>query len=591
MLDQYILYLVLVFILISLYFNLIGPAFTFVIAVVVLGISGILTPREILGGFANEQIIIIIILLLIGDIIRKKGVLNVFFEKWIFNGSKSYPNFMARMTFMIAGSSAFLNNTPLVAVMMPYVSSWGKKHQIAASKLLIPLSYAAILGGTATLIGTSTNLIVNGMVADQILFPNFKSLGIFDFAWVGIPMTILGIIYLLIFANKLLPNNEDSLEKVVSNRREYLVDIRIAPDSEYVGKSVEKGSLRNLKSLFLVEVRRGEKQFSPISPYFILEGNDILTFAGNTQAIAELIEPESGLTPVEVGMFKNKAKTQLIEIVISYNSNLLKKTVKDAHFRSRFDAAVIAIHRNGERLNGKLGQIILEAGDVLLLLAGEDFANLSNYTRDFYPLSTLRTYVKPKTIDAIVLIGGLISAIILSALNIIPLFMGVVGLLVIILALGIANPKDIQSGIDFDLGLIIALSLALGTAMIKTGVAYDLAHGVIGLFRPFGTLGLLIGIYLVTAVLAAYITNKAAVALMFPIVLTIALAEGMSPTPFVLLIAYAAAANFITPIGYQTNLMVYGPGGYRFRDFMKIGLPLTILYMIGAVSILFWRYF
>ena len=322
-----------------------------------------------------------------------------------------------------------------------------------------------------------------------------------------------------------------------------------------------------------------------------MEGNDILTFAGNTQAIAELIEPESGLTPVEVGMFKNKAKTQLIEIVISYNSNLLKKTVKDAHFRSRFDAAVIAIHRNGERLNGKLGQIILEAGDVLLLLAGEDFANLSNYTRDFYPLSTLRTYVKPKTIDAIVLIGGLISAIILSALNIIPLFMGVVGLLVIILALGIANPKDIQSGIDFDLGLIIALSLALGTAMIKTGVAYDLAHGVIGLFRPFGTLGLLIGIYLVTAVLAAYITNKAAVALMFPIVLTIALAEGMSPTPFVLLIAYAAAANFITPIGYQTNLMVYGPGGYRFRDFMKIGLPLTILYMIGAVSILFWRYF
>ena len=231
MLDQYILYLVLVFILISLYFNLIGPAFTFVIAVVVLGISGILTPREILGGFANEQIIIIIILLLIGDIIRKKGVLNVFFEKWIFNGSKSYPNFMARMTFMIAGSSAFLNNTPLVAVMMPYVSSWGKKHQIAASKLLIPLSYAAILGGTATLIGTSTNLIVNGMVADQILFPNFKSLGIFDFAWVGIPMTILGIIYLLIFANKLLPNNEDSLEKVVSNRREYLVDIRIAPGS------------------------------------------------------------------------------------------------------------------------------------------------------------------------------------------------------------------------------------------------------------------------------------------------------------------------------------------------------------------------
>lgn len=589
--DEYILYLVLVFILISLYFDLIGPSFTFVLAIVALGITGILTPKEILSGFANEQIIIIIILLLIGDIIRKKGLLTGFFEKRVFNGSTTYSNFMARMSFMIAGSSAFLNNTPLVAVMMPYVSTWSKKNQIAASKLLIPLSYAAILGGTATLIGTSTNLIVNGMVTEQTLFPDFKTLGIFDFAWVGIPMTIVGIVYLLLFANKLLPTNTDSLEKVASNRREYLVDIRIAPNSDLVGKSVENANLRNLKSLFLVEVQRNEELFSPISPNFILKGNDILIFAGDTNAIAELIEPESGLIPVEVGMYKNKDKTQLMEVVVSYNSNLLKKTVKEARFRSQFDAAVIAIHRNGERINGKLGQAILEAGDVLLLLAGEDFSSLSNNTRDFYHISNLRSYVKPKTLDALVLIGGLILAIFLSALHIIPLFMGVVTLLVVIFILGIVNPKDIQSGIDFDLGLIIALSLALGTAMIKTGVAEDLAHGVIGLLHPFGTLGLLIGIYLVTAVLAAFITNKAAVALMFPIALTIAHSEGMAPLPFVLLIAYAAAANFITPIGYQTNLMVYGPGGYRFGDFMKIGLPLTILYMLGAIGILYWRYF
>jgi di/tricarboxylate transporter len=395
----------------------------------------------------------------------------------------------------------------------------------------------------------------------------------------------------LLFANKLLPNNSDSLEKVFTNRREYLVDTRIVPNSDMVGKSVDEANLRNLQSLFLVEVQRGEANFSPISPNFILKGNDILTFAGNTGAIAELIEPESGLAPVEVGMFMKKAKTQLMEIVVSYNSNLLKKTVKQAHFRSRFDAAVIAIHRNGERINGKLGKVVLEAGDVLLLLAGEDFSDLSKHTRDFYHISNLRTYVKPKTLDAIVLIGGLILAIILSALHIIPLFMGVISLMAIVFVMGIANPKDIQNGIDFDLGLIIALSLALGTAMIKTGVAGDLAHGVIGLLRPFGTLGLLSGIYLVTAVLAAYITNKAAVALMFPIVLTIAHSEGLPPTPFVLLVAYAAAANFITPIGYQTNLMVYGPGGYRFGDYMKIGLPLTIMYMIGAISILYLLYF
>jgi len=591
MIQEYILYLVLAFILVSLYFNLVGPAFTFVLAVLVLGIAGILTPREILSGFGNEQIIIIIILLLIGDIIRKKGVLNVFFEKRVFNGSSTYGNFMARMTFMIAGSSAFLNNTPLVAVMMPYVSGWAKKHQIAVSKLLIPLSYAAILGGTATLIGTSTNLIVNGMVADQTLFPDFKEIGIFHFAWVGVPMTIIGIVYLLLFSKKLLPSNADTMDKVVSNRREYLVDTRITPNSDFVGKSVGEANLRNLKSLYLVEVQRGEEFFSPISPHFVLEGNDVLTFAGNTQAIAELMEPDSGLNPIEVGMYKNKPQTQLLEIVVSYNSNLLRKTVKEAHFRSRFDAAVIAIHRNGEKINGKLGQVVLEAGDVLLLLAGEDFSSLSNLTRDFYPISKLRTYVKPKRLDAIVLIGGLITAIALSALHLVPLFLGVVSLLAIIFVLKIANPKDIQSGIDFDLALIIALSLALGTAMIKTGVAADLALGVIALFRPFGTLGLLTGIYLVTTVLAAYITNKAAVALLFPIVLTIAKTEGLPPEPFVLLIAYAAAANFITPIGYQTNLMVYGPGGYRFGDYMKIGLPLTLLYMVGAVLILYFHFF
>jgi di/tricarboxylate transporter len=591
MLDQYILYAVLIFILISLYFNLLGPAFTFVISVLVLGIAGILTPREILGGFANEQIIIIIILLLIGDIIRKKGILTAFFDKYLFSRIDSYPKFLAKMSFMIAGSSAFLNNTPLVAVMMPYVSTWSKKHQIPVSKLLIPLSYAAILGGTATLIGTSTNLIVNGMVMDQTLFPNFKSLGIFDFAAVGIPMIILGILYLRLFADKLLPSNTDSLQRVVSRRREYLVDTRIDSKSELAGKSVSEANLRNLKNLFLVEVRRGEEEFSPISPHFILEGNDILTFAGNTNSIAELIEPASGLTPVEVGMFKNKARTQLVEIVISYNSNLLKKTVKEAHFRSRFDAAVIAIHRNGEKINGKLGQVVLEAGDVLLLLAGEDFKGLSSYTRDFYLISKLRTYIKPKALDSIVLIGGLITAVLLSAFHVVPLFLGVVSLLAAIFVLKIANPKDIQEGIDFNLGLIIALALALGTAMIKTGVASDIAHSIINLVQPLGLIGLLFGIYFVTSILAAYITNTGAVALLFPIVLSIAKTESLSPIPFVLLIAYAAAANFITPIGYQTNLMVYGPGGYRFVDYLKIGFPLTLLYMLVSVGVLYWIYF
>ena len=589
--EQIIVYIVITFILLSLYFNWLGAAFTFVLGILTLGIAGILAPKEILGGFANEQIIIIIVLLLIGDIIRSKGILNNFFENLVFKGSKTYKSFLGRMMVMVAGSSAFLNNTPLVAVMMPYVSKWSNKNNTASSKLLIPLSFAAILGGTITLIGTSTNLIVNGMLEDQKIFPNFHSLEIFDFAWVGIPMSIIGLIYLMLVSKRLLPNNQDIAKNVEKNLREYLVDVKITKASDFIGKTVTKAGLRNLKSLYLVEVKRNSNTFTAIGPAFLIKENDILSFAGDTTAIAELIEPHNGLLLQEGVKHQESKKTGLLEVVISSNSMLVNKTVKESGFRSKFDASVIAIHRNGEKLEGKLGGINIKAGDVLLMLTGEDFETRTFRNREFYRISKLRTYEKPKILDTIVLIGGLIAAILFSAFKIIPLFIGVLSLLAIVLILGIANPKEIEKGVDFNLGLIIAMALALGTAMSKTGVAADISHGIINLLAPFGVLGLLAGIYIATSVLAAYITNVASVAILFPIVLAIADEKALNPMPFVLLIAYAAAANFMTPIGYQTNMMVYGPGSYKFTDYMKIGLPLTLIYGIGAVLILWLKYF
>jgi di/tricarboxylate transporter len=589
--DQYLVYTVITFIILSLYFNWFGASFTFVLGVLALGIFGILTPREILSGFANEQIIVIIVLLLIGDIIRSKGILNNFFEQGVFKGADTYRRFQARMMFLIAGSSAFLNNTPLVAVMMPYVNTWSRKNNISSSKLLIPLSFAAILGGTISLIGTSTNLIVSGMLKDQQVFPNEYTIEIFDFAWVGIPMSLLGLLYLLLFSRKLLPNHQPIHKNAESNLRDYLVDVQIQKSSSFIGKTVSFAGLRNLKSLFLVEVTRSSETYKAISPAFILKENDVLSFAGDTSAIAEFLEHQSGLKLQEGIHHQESQKSGLLEVVISTDSNLISKTVKEIGFRSKFDASVIGIHRNGQRLTGKIGNIRLRAGDVLLMLTGDDFESLSFRSKAFYRISKIRTYEKAKLKDTIVLIGGLILAILLSAFKIVPLFIAVLSLLAIILLLKVSNPKDLEKGIDFDLGLTIALALALGTAMIKTGVAADISHGIIGVLQPYGILGLLAGIYITTSLLAAYITNKAAIAILFPIVLSIAYEEQMSPVPFVLLIAYAAAANFITPIGYQTNMMVYGPGSYKFTDYMKIGLPLTILYGIGAVLILYWKYF
>ena len=589
--SQLIVYIVITFILLSLYFNWLGAAFTFVLGALTLGLTGILTPKEILSGFANEQIFVIIVLLLIGDIIKSKGILNSFFEQLVFRGTKTYNRFLGRMMYVVAFFSAFLNNTPIVAVMMPYVNKWSNNNQIASSKLLIPLSFAAILGGTITLIGTSTNLIVNGMLGEQTVFPNFRSLEMLDFVWVGLPMTIIGVIYLWLVSKKLLPNNMDILKEAESNIRNYLVNVKINDNSSFSNKTVNQAGLRNLNSLFLVKVERKKEVFSVINPNFIIKENDILSFAGDTTAISELIEPKNGLMLKEGYEHQSIQKANLLEVVLAHNSALINKTIKKIGFRSKYDASVIAIHRNGEKVKGKIGNIELKSGDVLLMLTGDDFDSLSFRSKEFYRISKLRTYEKPKTKDAIILIGGLILAIVLSAVKLIPLFIGVLVLLAIIMISGITNPKDVEKGIDFNLGLTIAMALALGLAMSKTGVASDISHGIINLLAPIGIIGLLSGVYIATSLLAAYITNVASVAILFPIVLAIADEKSLNPLPFVLLIAYAAAANFMTPIGYQTNMMVYGPGSYTFKDYMKIGLPLTVIYGVGAVSILYWMYF
>jgi len=589
-LDTIVVIVVLLFIVVSLYRNIVGPGFTFTIGVLVLGLFGILTPKEILFGFANPQIAIILLLLIIGDMIRKTSLVAILFDR-MFRKSRSYKGFIWRMGVLVGGFSAFLNNTPLVAIMMPYLYRWGKKNNIPVSKLLIPLSYAAILGGCITLIGTSTNLIVNGFVQDQTVFPEFNTLGLFDFSVVGIPMLLIGMIYLIFFSEKLLPVRKDAMEEFTAKSREYMVEVIVRKNSDIVGKSVSEAGLRNLKGLFLAEIIRESEVIRPVSPATFITEGDILLFAGDTQTIVEMIDSGSGLQLAQVGMFMKKPHTEVMEIVISHNSTLISKTVKQSNFRGKYDAAIIAIHRNGERITGKLGEVRLKAGDVLLLLVGDDFNKLSSETLDFYLISKIKDFRKLEWYKVAVLLGGTGLAILLHGLGILSLFLGLSMLLVISMILKIASPKDIHKSLDLNLAIIIAMSLALGIAMVKTGLAHTVSEYFIKALEPFGVIGLLAGIFVITNLLASYLTNKAAVALIFPISITMAFDLGLTdPTPFILIVAFAGAANFVTPIGYQTNLMVYGPGGYSFKDFMRIGFPLTVLYMIAAVSILYFVY-
>ncbi|MBN2485652.1 MAG: SLC13 family permease [Bacteroidales bacterium] len=585
-LDILLVFIAIVFILYSLYMEVFGPAFTFLVAILFLGVFGVLKPAEILEGFGNEQVAIILMLLLIGDVIRKTAIIERVFDR-LFRNAKSFRGFQTRMMVIVAGFSMVLNNTPLVAVMMPYVDNWCKRNNYSVSKFLIPLSYAAILGGSVTLIGTSTNLIVNGMLVEQKL-DNLKELNMFDFAYAGLPMVIIGTLYVVFFGHKLLPGKEKPATQPRQGYREYLVPSRVRNDSGYIGKVLNDTDLKTIKGLKLAAYQRNGKNLRFNTDDIIIEADDILLFQGDNEQFAELLHSGPGLVVPEVGMLSKSKQPEVTEIIVSQNSNLIGNKLRNIKFRAKYDAAVLAIHRNGEQLRTDIQNEELHSGDILLVYAGESFDSLTKGSRDFYFLSRLRDFVKIEKWKITLLIVSTLVAIILSSLHIKGgLFFGLMVVLMMSLLFRVTTPKELPKGIDYDLALIIVMSLALGTAMIKTGTAELIADTLLTVFQPMGNVGALFGVYLITTVLAAYITNKAAVGIIFPI--AIVMADNLdlaTPLPFVLTVAYASAANFMTPHGYQTNLMVYGPGKYTFKDFFKIGAPLTFLYMITTVLIL-----
>ena len=587
--EEILVYLVILFIFISLYWDLIRPAFTFVIGVSLLGVAKVLTPKEILSGLANEQIVVILLLLLLGDIYRQTSILDILFDR-IFKRTKTYKGFITKMFVVVAPLSAFLNNTPLVALMMAYTHTWSERNKTSVSKLLIPLSYAAILGGCITLIGTSTNLIVNGLVTDQTIIPGLPSLNMFDFFWVGFPMLIIGFVYVLLFGNKLLPNRKNVIDSFEAHQREYIVETEVKVGSPLAGKTISQANLRNLQGLYLFRIIRQERWVMAEPNETVIKEGDILLFTGDTNSITQLLKKNPSIRIPSVGMFAKKEHTGVIEIVVAHNSTMINKTLKEENFRAKYDATAIAVHRNGERITGKIGAVQLKAGDTILLLTGADFKDLRWQSKDFYMISKPKEIKRMGNFKTGFLVGGTILIILLAALKVISLFMGLVVFISSLVGLGITTPKKISKSIDFQLGIIIAMALALGNAMMKTGVAENFAQIIIHGFQPYGSIAMLAGIYFITAILAAFVTNVAAVAIIFPISLTMALDLNLPYLPFVLVVSLAAAANFMTPIGYQTNIMVYGPGSYKFRDYLKIGGPLTLIYMLVTIFILSYMY-
>lgn len=581
-----IVILVIAFLIFFLYTDLVRPVIVFFIATVALFAFGIIDSKDLLSGFANEQIVVILLLLILSDVIQKAGMLDLAFRR-IFTSGLSYKSFLLRMLPGVAGVSAFVNNTPLVAILIPHVYGWAKKKNISPSKVLMPLSFVTILGGTITLIGTSTNLVVNGFVTDAGMAP----LGIFDFAIVGIPVTVLGILFLYFLGSRLLPDRKDALSEFKQKSREYIAEAQVSAQSQHIGKTVESAGLRNLRGLFLIEISRNEQKIKPVSPKEIIQENDVLIFAGATETIIDLLKSPREFTLPEHPSMLNNDGAEVVEVVVSAESPLIGKTVKETNFRGMYDAAILAVNRNGEKISGKIGDMKLHGGDLLLVITGKDFFSRAEEARDFHIISKIREIRHVSKHKAWALGIGMAAAFLLPVFGILQLFQTLLILMCLIVLLKIIKPGELKKGLDIELFVILALSLALGKAISGSGADVLFAGSIIELLHPFNSsVAVLAGIYLVTNILAMLVTNKAAVAITFPIAVATAARLGLDPKPFILAVAFAGCAEFMTPYGYQTNLMVYGPGGYRFRDYLRVGWGLSLLFMISCVLILGYAY-
>lgn len=556
------------------------PADTILLsALSVLLVSGILSPNEALSGFSNPGMATIAVLYVTISGLRETGAIS-WLSRLLLGRPASLTIALIRLLLPAATISIFINNSPVVAMFTSAVQDWCKRSGFKVSNLLLPLSYASIMGGTCSLIGTSTNLVVDGLMRQS----GFSGFSLFEIAAVGIPITIIGCLYLFIASPYLLTDRTGAIEKF-SDVREYLVEMLVNPGCDLTGQTVQDAGLRHLPGLFLIEIVRHGEIISVVSPQTVIQADDRLVFAGAVESVVELRRIR-GLVVASDQVFKlggHKHERRLFEAVISAESPIVNLNIREARFRHRYNAVILSVARNGQRLKGKIGDIQLQPGDTLLLEAQKGFLFKFRNSRDFLLISRLENSNQvrhDRAPWAFAIMGAMILLIISGSMNILPA--AVLAATAMLLS-GCITMEDARHSIDYQVLLVIACAFGLGIAVQKVGLA-DIIAGQALLIAGGNPLILLILIYIATVLLTETITNNAAAIVMFPIAVSGAESLGLNIEPFAIAVMIAASASFVTPIGYQTNLMVFGPGGYRFIDYVKLGLPLSIL----VASVALW---
>ena len=562
-------------------FTHVGPDIILWGAVTLLMTLRIITPAEALSGLANEGMVTVGLLFVVAAGLRETGGMHRVTQR-LLGRPQSVKVAQLRLMGPVAAMSAFMNNTPLVAMLLPVVDEWARQLRLSASKFMIPLSYATILGGTCSLIGTSTNLVVNGLLART---PDLPTLRMFDIAWVGIPCTVIGLSYLLLSNRWLLPDRRPAFS-TQDDPREYTVEMQVEADSPLVGQTIEQAGLRHLPGLYLMEIDRNGEVVAAVSPQERLHAKDQLVFVGVVESVVDL-QKVRGLIPATDQVFKlqhPRTQRSLIEAVVSDSCPVAGMTIRDGRFRNLYDAVVIAVARNGERLRQKIGDIVLRAGDTLLLEARPSFVEQQRNSRDFFLVSQIENST-PRRHErawvALAILGLMVTVVTLGWLSMLNAAMLAAGLMMLT---GCCSATVARRSVDWQVLFVIAAAFGMERAMQKTGTASLIAHTFLGLAgdNPWAALAVVYG---VTMLLTELLTNNAAAALMFPIAIATAASLGVHPLPFAIVVMLAASYGFATPIGYQTNLMVYGPGGYRFADYLRIGIPLDLLMGLTAVLV------
>ncbi|MCF6436410.1 SLC13 family permease [Pseudoalteromonas sp. MMG022] len=566
--EQIILTGIMLVLVGCLFGSRLNPAWLFVGAISISYLSGLIELEEMLVNYANPSLITLILLILVSIAIEKTTLVQTL-ARSLAKGSLSCS--VMKLGLSTAFLSSFTNNTAVVASLISAIKD-SPTH--SPSKLLLPLSYTAILGGTLTLIGTSTNLIVNGFAVDAGMAP----LGFFDFTLVGLGALLAGLLTIMVLL-KYLPDNGKNDQEVVP----FYLEGKVQPGSKLIGRTVEENGLRDLKDLFLAEIIHGDRRIIAVTPQQVIQQGDVLLFVGDIKSVP-LLAQFDGLKIVHDK--HEKDVEHLVEVVMSQSSKFIGKTVKEIRFREQFHAAVIAIRRGHDRLQGGLGQVRLQAGDSLILAPGSQFYELPDLKREFVYISglDLQTHLQSKQSNFV--LGAFTAVLALSIFDIVPLVKGLMVLLVGLMLMGTIKINELKRRFPLELVAIVGSAIGLAKLMINTGLAGQISSALFFLLGDFGPYGAFIAIFVMTVVFTELITNNAAAALSFPVAYALAVGFGVNPLPFVMAVAFGASASFISPFGYQTNLMVYSAGNYRIKDYVTMGLPLSLIYSVTVLTLI-----